>query len=472
MARVRNIGLPVNDSERKGISYLSRELPDHYVLLTNLELPTKNGFAYEYDIIVIADYAVYVVELKGYGGVIKGNALEWELASGSIVKSPIPLLNTKAKVVAGRINASSRSLARVWVRPMLVLTDDQVSLQVQDPLASSIKKLAESVQTILHDKGWSGLITPPLRAKIEEAIAKQFLPLQRDKEIGDYRLLQQVNTNDLYTTLIAEHKLLGGGRRYMLKVYTLNIYESLEEQKQQRARVLRDANALFEMPPHPNLVRANPPFPAGDDKIVLPLEWVDGRALRGLLDDTETAGVIPVRNVLAGLCSVLAYVHAHGVIHRDLRPDNIIVCPDGSLRLVNFDCARVPSLHVHSQDGGQRLGTIATRLGRRLEEKYVAPEVWLDPANATCRSDIYSLGIIFHELLTGMTPYQNLMEVFKARQVASFIRQLRPDLAEPAERLFHSMCAFDPASRTDDLPEIKDRIEILLQDEFSRDEQG
>ena len=462
MARVRNIGLPVNDSERKGISFLSRELPEHYVLLTNLELPTRNGFAYEYDIIVIADYAVYVVELKGYGGVIKGNALEWELASGSIVKSPIPLLNTKTKVVAGRIGSGSRALARVWVRPMLVLTDDQVKVQVQDPLASTIRKLDESVRIMLHDQGWSGLITPSMRDKIEEAIAKQFLPLQRDKEIGDYRLLQQVNTNDLYTTLIAEHKLLGGGRRYMLKVYTLNIYDSPEEQKQHQARLLRDANALFELPPHPNLVRANPPFPSGDNKIVLPLEWVDGRALRGLLDDPETARTIPVRQVLTGLCSVLLHVHAHGVIHRDLRPDNVIVCPDGSPRLVNFDCARLPAPNPLAQAGRQTMGTIATQLGRRLEEKYVAPEVWMDPANASKCSDIYSLGIIFHELLSGRTPYQNLIEVYKDRRVTSFIRQLRPDLAEDAESLFQSMCAFDPASRTDDLPGIKARIERLL----------
>src|SRR5512136_532818 len=158
MARVRNIGLPVNDSERKGISTLARKLPDDYVLLTNLELPTKNGFAYEYDIIVIGDYAVYVVELKGYGGVIKGNALEWELSSGSIVKSPIPLLNTKTKIVAGRITTSSHSLSRVWVRPMLILTDDQVKLQVQDPLGSSVSKLDQAVQTMLTAKGWSGLI--------------------------------------------------------------------------------------------------------------------------------------------------------------------------------------------------------------------------------------------------------------------------------------------------------------------------
>jgi tRNA A-37 threonylcarbamoyl transferase component Bud32 len=453
MARVRNIGLPVNDSERKGISYLSRELPGNHVLLTNLELPTRNGFAYEYDIIVIGDYAVYVLELKGYGGVIKGNALEWELSSGSIVKSPIPLLTTKAKIVAGRMSTSSLSLLNVWVRPLVVLTDDQVRVQVQDPLAHLIKKLDESVRTMITEVGRSGLITPAMNARIEEAIAKQFLPLQRDKEIGDYRILQHVNTNDLYTTLIAEHKLLGGGRRYVLKVYTLKIYDSLEEQKKHQARVLRDACALFELPPHPNLVRANPPFPSGDDKIVLPLEWVDGRALRGLVDDRATAGTIPVKNVLLGLCSVLAHVHGYGVIHRDIRPDNVIVCPDGSIRLVNFDCAHL---------GGQAMGTIATRLGGHLDERYAAPEVWMDPANATRSSDIYSLGIIFHELLTGRTPYQRIMEVYRSREVKSSIRELRPDMDGKAEKLFLAMCAFDPGSRTNDLSEIQGWIGRLL----------
>ena len=453
MARVRNIGLPVNDSERKGIAYLARELPANQVLLTNLELPTRNGFAYEYDIIVIADYAVYVLELKGYRGVIKGNALEWELSAGSIVKSPIPLLTTKAKIVTTRITTSSRSLWNVWVRPMVVLTDDQVSVRVQDPMAPLIKKLDESVRTILTDVGRSGLITPAMSAKIEEAIAKQFLPLKRDKEIGDYRILEQVNTNDLYTTLIAEHKLLGGGRRYVLKVYTLKIYDSLEEQKKHQARVLREACALFELPAHPNLVRANPPFPSEDDKIVLPLEWVDGHALRGLLDDKQAARTIPVKNVLMGLCSVLKHVHGYGVIHRDLRPDNVIVCPDGSIRLVNFDCAHL---------GGQDMGTIATRVGRTLDERYVAPEVWMDPANATKSSDIYSLGIIFHELLTGKTPYQKIMEVYKSKEVKSGMGEVRPEIGGEAEKLFLEMSAFEARARMTDLSEIQGRIERLV----------
>jgi len=453
MARVRNIGLPVNDSERKAISHLSRSLPDDYVLLTNLELPSLNGFPYEFDIIVIGDTAVFVVELKGYGGVIKGNAFEWELSSGSVIKSPMPLLAKKAKIVGGLVRRGAPSLSKVWVWHLLVLTADRVSIHVQDPQASQILKLEECVRAMTNNSSRSDMITRSMSAKIEEAIAGQFMPLKRDKEIGDYSLLEQVNSNELYTTFIAEHKLLGGQRRYVLKIYTLKIYDDLDEQKKHQARILREANILFELPPHPNLVRANPPFPSGDDKIVLPLEWVDGHSLKGLLDDKDMAGTVPVMKVMLDLCSVLSFVHEHGVVHRDLRPDNVIVCPDGTLKLVNFDCAHL---------GGQDMRTIATRVGRHLDERYVAPEVYLNPANASKSSDIYSLGIIFHELLTGSPPYQKIIDVFKTKKVESSISKFRPEIDRQADRLFLSMCAFDPRSRTSNLSEVCDRIEMLL----------
>ena len=452
MARVRNIGLPVNDSERKAISYLAKELPDDYVILTNLELPSRNGFPYEYDMIVIGDMAVFVVEIKDYGGVIKGNALEWELSSGFIVKSPMPLVTTKFKVVSGLLQRQPR-LFNVWVRHLLVLTADRVSLQIKDPQTVHIKKLEECVSTMIDGSGQPTKITSAMSKMIEEAIASQFLPLKRDKEVGDYRLLEQVNRNDLYTTFIAEHKLLGGQRKYLLKIYTLKIYADLAEQKKHRDRVLREARILFELPPHPDLVKVYPPFPWEDDKIVLPVEWVDGRSLRGLLDDKDTAGKIIAKQVLLGLCLALSHIHKNGVVHRDVRPDNVLVCPDGTIKLVNFDCAHL---------GGQDMLTIATRVGRHLDERYVAPEVWRDPANASERSDIYSLGIIFHELLAGKTPYEKIKDILEVQKVSSAIFELHPDIDREADRLFSSMCAFDPNSRAGDLSELHDWIEMLL----------
>ena len=175
--------------------------------------------------------------------------------------------------------------------------------------------------------------------------------------------------------------------------------------------------------------------------------------MKGLLDDPELVGTVPVRQVLLELCSVLGFVHAHGVIHRDLRPDNVVICPQGPLKLVNFDCAHL---------GGGNMRTIATRVGRHLDERYVAPEVYLNPANASRRSDIYSLGIIFHELLAGRLPYQKIIEIFKTKCVESTLAKLRPGIDPEAERLFLAMCAFDPADRIGDISEVSQRIDRLL----------
>lgn len=450
MARVRNIGLPVNDSERKAIATLAAALPDDTVLLNNLELPTQNGFPYEYDIIAIGASGVFVIEVKGYGGTIKGNASEWELHSGQVIKSPIPLLHTKTRIVGTWIKRWSPLLTRVMAQPLLVLSDDQVQVNIRDPFAPSIVKLDKAVRLI---SSAPAALTAEMIAKCEEAIARHFLPLKTDREIGDYRLLAQIIRNELYTAFIAEHKLLGGRKKYLLKIYTLKLYDDLEEQEKHRQRILREATTLCELPPHPNLVRANPPFPAEDDKIVLPLEWVEGHSLRGLLDDPAARGGIPVRRVLLDLCSVLAHVHRHGVVHRDLRPDNVIFCADGTLRLVNFDCAQ-----LSGGDGG----TIATRVGRHLDERYVAPEVWMEPGSASVRSDIYSLGILLHELLTGRTPYLRMKEIFATCRVEGAIRALRTDLDPEVEELFLSMCAFDRRERLDDLAVVTAALERLL----------
>ena len=114
MAVVHAIGLPETDSERKAIACLARLLPDSYHIFHNLELLAPKGLAYEYDIIVVGEYAAYVVEVKNYQGLIRGNAYEWELESGAIYRSPIPLANKKAKVLANYLRDRGRLQGKVW----------------------------------------------------------------------------------------------------------------------------------------------------------------------------------------------------------------------------------------------------------------------------------------------------------------------------------------------------------------------
>lgn len=449
MARVRNIGLPENDSERKAISFFSMELPDNFTILTNLELPTLNGFPYEYDMIIICDNAVYVIEVKSYSGEIKGNALEWELSSGLVKRSPLPLLNKKTKIVADRIRRYSPLLSDVWVNSILLLTDDKVKVKVNDPQQDRILKLSDCVRYIMNGNDRTKLRYPE---RVEEAIAQQFVPLKKGKEVGEFRVLETIGRNELYTTILAEHKLLSGENRYALKIYDLKVYSDPIEQSKHKNHILREANALVQTPAHPNLPKVALPFPWQDDHFVLPLEWIEGNTLRNLLTrggiDKELAS-----RILLQLCDVLIYIHQNDIVHRDLRPENVILPISGPLKLVNFNCA-------HLERSGSL--TIATRVGKHLDQRYVAPEVWLNPSTASKNSDVFSFGVIFYEILTGSVPDPKVHEILNAGGIVNSITESSPSIHSEANRLFSQMCAYDPDSRMKDIAEIRDWVRILL----------
>lgn len=453
MARIRSIGLPENDSERKAINYLKDNLPDDYIVFTNLELPTSGGLPYEYDLIVIGEFAVYSIEVKGYRGEIKGNAYEWELESGAIYRSPIPLANKKAKIVGDRLQRYSSLLSNVWVQSLILLTDDQARVHINDPLNNSVVHL-KKIKEYLLDSSQLQVSSSPItryKAMIEQAIAGQFKPLRRANEIGDYRVLETISKNNLFTTLLSEHRFIPG-KRFNLKVYSFNIYDRLDIQQKHREWILRDANALFHLAGHPNIVQAYPPFPWLDNQIVLPVEWIDGYSLRGILNDSNPISYAKKLEIIRQSAEGLEYAHRNKVVHRDLRPDNIIVCKSGSTKLVNFDCARVEA---------DNMQTIATRIGRFLDERYVAPEVWDDPRKASPSSDLYALGIIFFEMLMGHPPYERLRDAFQTQGLPKFPTQSDPKLPLEVDELIKGMCAFYPQDRYQSLSEMLELLKII-----------
>jgi serine/threonine protein kinase len=420
----------------------------------NLELPTSSGLPYEYDIIVVGEYAVYTIEVKGYGGRIRGNAQEWELASGVIHRSPIPLANKKAKVLAEHLKDHSRSLKKVWVEPIVVLTNKRARVQLNDRQAHRVLHLDEAVSFILDPRRLP--ISPrritDLISKICDAISSQFRPLQRRHEIGDYRVLETIGKNDLYTLLLAEHRLIRTRNRFALKVYHFNVLARPETRRKHEEWILRDANALHRLAGHPNIVRAHPPFPWQENHIVLPLDWVEGHSLRGLTDADKPLDFARKLDIVRQVGEGLRHAHANGVLHRDVRPDNIIVPEQEPVKLVNFDCARV--------EGGD-LPTIASRVGRQLDERYVAPEVWHDAGAVSSASDLYALGAVFFELLTGQPPCRKIGEVLTAKGLPYRPTQLNPDLSSDVDEVAAGMCAFEPRERYTSLSEVLEDLSII-----------
>lgn len=159
-------------------------------------------------------------------------------------------------------------------------------------------------------------------------------------------------------------------------------------------RFAREARAMARLN-HPNIVSIHD-FGETNGLHYLVMEFMDGMNLRELLE----AGPLPLADVLRifeSVCQALAYAHAEGVIHRDIKPENILFSKMGNVALADFGLARLAkdsTAAVSITQTRQAMGTL----------NYMAPEQWENPKAVDFRADIYSLGILLYEMLTGRIP--------------------------------------------------------------------
>jgi len=225
---------------------------------------------------------------------------------------------------------------------------------------------------------------------------------------GRYELVELVGTGGMSSVYKAHDRLLE--RNVALKV--LHPHYGDDEEYVERFR--REARAVAQMS-HPNIVTV---IDRGEDdgQQYIVFEYVDGENLKQLV---ERSGPLPARRVVElgiEMGDALAFAHEHGLVHRDVKPQNVLLTPDGEAKVTDFGIAR--SLDV--EQGVTQTGTV---LGT---SNYLSPEQ-ASGKPVTPATDVYSLGVVLYELLTGEVPFpgENFVAV-----AMKHINEPPPDLAE------------------------------------------
>jgi serine/threonine protein kinase len=434
---------PANESERRVVEQLRRELPNDYFLVPNLEVAEpRGGQLSEYDLVVVAPHAVYVVEVKSIAGEIRGDEREW-LVDGRSRRSPLAVTERKARILKSRLVDRSPVLNKVRVEAVVVLARRPAFLELDDIVAARVVTVEGAAGLLINSRALS-LREEPHRLTDEILGALDVVGTGRRQGpvvIGDYEVIELLEQTDDETIYRARHRVMSALPDVRLRVVVLSPYKLDEsERAQRREQLFRESEALLRMGAHPNVLGARSVF-EDETRIVLVSDLPSGRSLRAALRLGTPLTLDERLRLLADVCRALAHAHSHDVIHRRLEPERVVIGDDGIARLDGFGWAKLLMAGAHT--------VWQETAVEEMDTAFVAPEL-TNPARGRVgpATDLYGLGSLAYLLFCGQPPYEG------PDAEGSDLPVLPDEIPSAVRELLPALIVRDPAGRIADAPAV------------------
>jgi serine/threonine-protein kinase PpkA len=258
--------------------------------------------------------------------------------------------------------------------------------------------------------------------------------------LDGYRLLRKLGEGGMSQVFLAEN--IATGLQQVLKIIKLDLDENASLEQNEIVQRFISEYALISQIDHPNVAKIyDQGF--GEAHAYISMEYFPGGDLRQLMSG-EIGETIAIATLIQ-VASALSAIHERGIIHRDMKPDNVMIRSDGSLALADFGIAMQIDTQLEPSEGGEVYGT----------PSYVSPEQAAGDA-VDHRADIYALGIMFYELLVGKKPYRApTVQALLLQHMQAPLPTLPPDYRH-YQSLMNKLLAKSPRERIQTADEIID----------------
>lgn len=402
---------PVNGGEQRLIDYLTVKLPEDYYIIPNGEYAAKiNGAIqfFEYDCIVVAPHAVFHLENKDWGGHLQGDDELW-FVNGTERKNPHKSGTYKSRILASKIQQKNPAWRARIITAVTLSNPSQTKFGL-DPHSACYDQTFTLSQELID------FLTDPLRVnKSAGEISSYAMELaeylsgatsqrthSQKTRVAGYEIDEILQQTEDFTEYLCHPKAFCT-KYYRVREYSLVRNESPGALATFRNKVENAQTAQEMMDNSSHILKSR--YRLNDDETVFYeiSDWMNDCTLKAKLRN-RTFLQIEKFKIITDVANALKTAHEQNIFHRAVSPESIYILNDGTAQLGDFNSAW---FLAHSD-----LKYTVRSLLNVQNSPYSAPELADDDVNAS--SDIFSLGVIFYELMTGRRPFESSL-VFKLK---------------------------------------------------------